>query len=317
MGVGDAYTIASSIDGNWLAWSVTYYFWSFIGVCFAAGAIGFVIGLAVQYGILNKKLKESAVKDDELKKAKYEVSNKQTEIDLLKQKYDTEQKRNEAEITKLKSEIDSLKAEGETKLEETHKLTKEELTEYVSKFPDAQKDILAEIYAAGGSIEAEALDSALMTLASAGLISVPPLMAPGTYCTWSLTPEVNALISANPSVVESKRAKKLRKRQEQKRELSHHIRHLSHEEKIVLWIVYESDEEGFDYKECDSYYDNDRNAYKINTILDDFKRANLVDYEYIGAKKKKWSITDLGKELVEENLDTFKYVKDALKKERR
>lgn len=103
MGVGDVYTIASSIDGNWLAWSITYYFWSFIGVCFAAGAIGFVIGLAVQYGILNKKLKESAVKDDELKKAKYEVSNKQTEIDLLKQKYDTEQKRKEEEITKLEA----------------------------------------------------------------------------------------------------------------------------------------------------------------------------------------------------------------------
>lgn len=315
MGVGDVYTIASSIDGNWLAWSVTYYFWSFIGVCFAAGAIGFVIGLAVQYGILNKKLKESAVKDDELKKAKYEVSNKQTEIDLLKQKYDTEQKRNEAEITKLKSEIDSLKAEGETKLEETHKLTKEELTEYVSKFPDAQKDILAEIYEAGGSIEAEALDSALMTLASAGLISVPPLMAPGTYCTWSLTPEVNALISANPSIVESKRAKKLRKQQEQKRELSRHIRHLDHEAKMVLWVVYESDNKGFALKEYDSVH-SDENRYKANRILAEFENKNLVDYEYIDTQTRKWSMTDLGKELVEENLDTFKYVKDALKKER-
>lgn len=315
MGVGDVYTIASSIDGNWLAWSVTYYFWSFIGVCFAAGAIGFVIGLAVQYGILNKKLKESAVKDDELKKAKYEVSNKQTEIDLLKQKYDTEQKRKEEEITKLEAEIDSLKAEYEARLKKTNKLSEEDLAEYISKFPDAQKDILAEIYEAGGSIEAEALDSALMTLASAGLISVPPLMAPGTYCVWSLTPEVNALISANPSIVESKRVKKLRKQQEQKRELSRHIRHLNHEAKMVLWVVYESDNKGFDLKEYDSVH-SDENRYKANRILAEFENKNLVDYEYIDTHTRKWSMTDLGKELVEENLDTFKYVKDALKKER-
>lgn len=174
---------------------------------------------------------------------------------------------------------------------------------------------MAEIYEAGGSIEAEALDSALMTLASAGLISVPPLMAPGTYCTWSLKPEINTLISTNPSVVESKRAKKLRKQQEQKREISRHIRHLDHEAKMVLWVVYESDNKGFALKEYDSVH-SDENRYKANRILAEFENKNLVDYEYIDTHTRKWSMTDLGKELVEENLDTFKYVKDALKKER-
>lgn len=305
MGVGDVYTIASSIDGNWLAWSITYYFWSFIGVCFAAGAIGFVIGLAVQYGILNKRLKESAVKDEELKKAKYEVSNKQTEFDLLKQKYDTEQKRNETEITKLKSEIDSLKAEGETKLEETHKLTKEELTEYVSKFPDAQKDILAEIYEAGGSIEAEALDSNLIALASAGLIEVPPVMVPGTNCTWSLTPEINDLITRHPEVVESKRAKEHKEREEEMVELTDYLKHLDHESKMVLWVVY-SNSDGSKFEEYSEKYDGSF-IYDINRILTEFKNLNLVDYEYIDINKRKWSITQKGKDLVGENKDLFKY----------
>lgn len=295
MGAGDIFTIASAIDTNWLWRSLTEYTWSFFAMVFLVFVFGFLIGMTIQYVRLSKRLKNEEKLKDDLNSCNGKNANLEEKVRSLSD-----------ETSSLKEKIRKI---------ENPKLTKEELTEYVSKFPDAQKDILAEIYEAGGSIEAEALDSALMTLASAGLISVPPLMAPGTYCVWSLTPEVNALISANPSIVESKRAKKLRKQQEQKRELSRHIRHLDHEAKMVLWVVYESDNKGFALKEYDSVH-SDENRYKANIILAEFENKNLVDYEYIDTHTRKWSMTDLGKELVEENLDTFKYVKDDLKKER-
>lgn len=59
MGVGDVYTIASSIDGNWLAWSVTYYFWDVIGLGFLVFVFGLIIGLTVQYFRLYKKVKNN------------------------------------------------------------------------------------------------------------------------------------------------------------------------------------------------------------------------------------------------------------------
>lgn len=295
MGAGDIFTIASAIDTNWLWRSLTEYTWSFFAMVFLVFVFGFLIGMTIQYVRLSKRLKNEEKLKDDLNSCNGKNANLEEKVRSLSD-----------ETSSLKEKIKKI---------ENPKLTEKELTEYVSKFPDAQKDILAEIYEAGGSIEAEALDSALMTLASAGLISVPPLMAPGTYCTWSLKPEINTLISANPSVVESKRAKKLRKQQEQKRELSRHIRHLDHEAKIVLWVVYESDNKGFALKEYDSLH-SDENRYKANRILAEFENKNLVDYEYIDTHIRKWSMTDLGKELVEENLGTFKYVKDALKKER-
>lgn len=295
MGAGDIFTIASAIDTNWLWRSLTEYTWSFFAMVFLVFVFGFLIGMTIQYVRLSKRLKNEEKLKDDLNSCNGKNANLEEKVRSLSD-----------ETSSLKEKIKKI---------ENPKLTEKELTEYVSKFPDAQKDILAEIYEAGGSIEAESLDSALMTLASAGLISVPPLMAPGTYCTWSLKPEINTLISANPSVVESKRAKKLRKQQEQKRELSRHIRHLDHEAKMVLWVVYESDNKGFALKEYDSLH-SDENRYKANRILAEFENKNLVDYEYIGTHIRKWSMTDLGKELVEENLGTFKYVKDALKKER-
>lgn len=295
MGAGDIFTIASAIDTNWLWRSLTEYTWSFFAMVFLVFVFGFLIGMTIQYVRLSKRLKNEEKLKDDLNSCNGKNANLEEKVRSLSD-----------ETSSLKEKIKKI---------ENPKLTEKELTEYVSKFPDAQKDILAEIYEAGGSIEAEALDSALMTLASAGLISVPPLMAPGTYCTWSLKPEINTLISANPSVVESKRAKKLRKQQEQKRELSRHIRHLDHEAKMVLWVVYESDNKGFALKEYDSLH-SDENRYKANRILAEFENKNLVDYEYIDTHIRKWSMTDLGKELVEENLGTFKYVKDALKKER-
>ena len=295
MGAGDIFTIASAIDTNWLWRSLTEYTWSFFAMVFLVFVFGFLIGMTIQYVRLSKRLKNEEKLKDDLNICNSKNANLEEKVRSLSD-----------ETSSLKEKIKKL---------ENPKLTEKELTEYVSKFPDAQKDILAEIYEAGGSIEAEALDSALMTLASAGLISVPPLMAPGTYCTWSLKPEINTLISANPSIVESKRAKKLRKQQEEKRELSRHIRHLDHEAKMVLWVVYESDNKGFALKEYDSVH-SDENRYKANRILAEFENKNLVDYEYIDTHTRKWSMTDLGKELVEENLDTFKYVKDALKKER-
>ena len=295
MGAGDIFTIASAIDTNWLWRSLTEYTWSFFAMVFLVFVFGFLIGMTIQYVRLSKRLKNEEKLKDDLNSCNDKNANLEEKVRSLSD-----------ETSSLKEKIKKI---------ENPKLTEKELTEYVSKFPDAQKDILAEIYEAGGSIEAEALDSALMTIASAGLISVPPLMAPGTYCTWSLKPEINTLISANPSVVESKRAKKLRKQQEQKRELSRHIRHLDHEAKMVLWVVYESDSKGFALKEYDSLY-SDENRYKANRILAEFENKNLVDYEYIDTHIRKWSMTDLGKELVEENLGTFKYVKDALKKER-
>lgn len=295
MGAGDIFTIASAIDTNWLWRSLTEYTWSFFAMVFLVFVFGFLIGMTIQYVRLSKRLKNEEKLKDDLNSCNDKNANLEEKVRSLSD-----------ETSSLKEKIKKI---------ENPKLTEKELTEYVSKFPDAQKDILAEIYEAGGSIEAEALDSALMTLASAGLISVPPLMAPGTYCTWSLKPEINTLISANPSVVESKRAKKLRKQQEQKRELSRHIRHLDHEAKMVLWVVYESDNKGFALKEYDSLH-SDESRYKANRILAEFENKNLVDYEYIDTHIRKWSMTDLGKELVEENLDTFKYVKDALKKER-
>lgn len=295
MGAGDIFTIASAIDTNWLWRSLTEYTWSFFAMVFLVFVFGFLIGMTIQYVRLSKRLKNEEKLKDDLNSCNGKNANLEEKVRSLSD-----------ETSSLKEKIKKI---------ENPKLTEKELTEYVSKFPDAQKDILAEIYEAGGSIEAEALDSALMTLASAGLISVPPLMAPGTYCTWSLKPEINTLISANPSVVESKRAKKLRKQQEQKRELSRHIRHLDHEAKMVLWVVYESDNKGFALKEYDSLH-SDESRYKANRILAEFENKNLVDYEYIDTHIRKWSMTDLGKELVEENLDTFKYVKDALKKER-
>ena len=295
MGAGDIFTIASAIDTNWLWRSLTEYTWSFFAMVFLVFVFGFLIGMTIQYVRLSKRLKNEEKLKDDLNSCNGKNANLEEKVRSLSD-----------ETSSLKEKIKKI---------ENPKLTEKELTEYVSKFPDAQKDILAEIYEAGGSIEAEALDSALMTLASAGLISVPPLMAPGTYCTWSLKPEINTLISANPSVVESKRAKKLRKQQEQKRELSRHIRHLDHEAKMVLWVVYESDSKGFALKEYDSLH-SDENRYKANRILAEFENNNLVDYEYIDTHIRKWSMTDLGKELVEENLGTFKYVKDTLKKER-
>lgn len=295
MGEGDIFTIASAIDTNWLWISLTEYTWSFFAMVFLVFVFGFLIGMTIQYVRLSKRLKNEEKLKDDLNSCNGKNANLEEKVRSLSD-----------ETSSLKEKIKKI---------ENPKLTEKELTEYVSKFPDAQKDILAEIYEAGGSIEAEALDSALMTLASAGLISVPPLMAPGTYCTWSLKPEINTLISVNPSVVESKRAKKLRKQQEQKRELSRHIRHLDHESKMVLWVVYESDNKGFALKEYDSLH-SDENRYKANRILAEFENKNLVDYEYIDTHIRKWSMTDLGKELVEENLGTFKYVKDALKKER-
>lgn len=194
------------------------------------------------------------------------------------------------------------------------RLTEEQMIEYLRKFPDRQKDTLYEIYEAGGSVEADALDSNLMALASEGLIKVPPAMIPGTNCAWSLTPEINDLITRHPEVVESKQAKQLKEREEKKNELTDYIKHLDHNSKVVLWAVYTSDD-GFNFKDYDSEYDNDY-ILEANTELIKFKNLDLIDYEYIDTNKRKWSMTDLGKELVEENLGTFKYVKDALKEER-
>lgn len=59
MGIGDAYTIASGIDTNWLWWSISNYTWSFIGLCILVFAFGFIVGMAVQYGRMNKKLKSN------------------------------------------------------------------------------------------------------------------------------------------------------------------------------------------------------------------------------------------------------------------
>ena len=206
MGIGDAYTIVSSIDGNWLVWSLTNYTWSFIGLCILVFAFGVIIGLAIQYGRLYKKLKL-------VDKSDIPIAHKQSEIDLLKQKYDTERTKYEAEIVKLKSEIDLLKKEDSAKTEQTEvvKLPEKDFVKYIDKFPDNQKDILAEIYEAGGSIEADSLDGDLMNLAKAGLVSIPSFISPGNDCTWSLTPEINDLITRHPEVVESKRAKELKK----------------------------------------------------------------------------------------------------------
>jgi cell division protein FtsB len=291
MGVGDVYTIASSIDGNWLAWSITYYFWDVIGLGFLVLVFGGILGATVQYYRLNKRLKNEEKLKEDLNSCKIENA------ELAKKN------------ASLSDETSSLKAKIQ-KLENP-KLTEKELTEYVSKFPDAQKDILAEIYEAGGSIEAEALDSALMTLASAGLISVPPLMAPGTYCTWSLKPEINDLITRHPEVVESKQAKQLKEREEKKNELTDYIKHLDHNSKVVLWAVYTSDD-GFNFKDYDSEYDNDY-ILEANTELIKFKNLDLIDYEYIDTDKRKWSMTDLGAELIEENHDVFKYIENKIK----
>lgn len=294
MGAGDIFTIASAIDTNWLWRSLTEYTWSFFAMVFLVFVFGFLIGMTIQYVRLSKRLKNEEKLKDDLNSCNGKNANLEEKVRSLSD-----------ETSSLKEKIKKI---------ENPKLTEKELTEYVSKFPDAQKDILAEIYEAGGSIEAEALDSALMTLASAGLISVPPLMAPGTYCTWSLKPEINDLITRHPEVVESKQAKQLKEREEKKNELTDYIKHLDHNSKVVLWAVYTSDD-GFNFKDYDSEYDNDY-ILEANTELIKFKNLDLIDYEYIDTNKRKWSMTDLGKELVEENLGTFKYVRDALKKER-
>lgn len=185
------------------------------------------------------------------------------------------------------------------------RLTEEQMIEYLRKFPDRQKDTLYEIYEAGGSVEADALDSNLIALASAGLIEVPPVMVPGTNCTWSLTPEINDLITRHPEVVESKRAKEHKEREEEMVELTDYLKHLDHESKMVLWVVY-SNSDGSEFEEYSEKYDGSF-IYDINRILTEFKNLNLVDYEYIDINKRKWSITQKGKDLVGENKDLFKY----------
>lgn len=187
------------------------------------------------------------------------------------------------------------------------RLTEEQMIEYLRKFPDFQKDTLFEIYEAGGSIEAEALDSNLMSLASAGLIEVPPVMVPGTNCTWSLTPGINDLIARHPEAVESKKAKQAKEYEEEKSRLTDYIKHLDHNSKVVLWAVYTSDD-GFEFKDYDSEYDNDH-IFEANTALINLSNLDLIGYEYIDTHKRKWSMTDLGKELVEENQAAFKYAK--------
>lgn len=59
MGIGDAYTIASSIDGNWLVWSFTNYTWDVVALCILVFAFGLIIGLTVQYFRLYKKYKSN------------------------------------------------------------------------------------------------------------------------------------------------------------------------------------------------------------------------------------------------------------------
>lgn len=144
-----------------------------------------------------------------------------------------------------------------------------------------------------------------MNLAKAGLVSIPSFISPGNDCTWSLTPEINDLITRHPEVVESKRAKELKKREEEKNELRDFIKHLDHQSKMVLWVVY-SNNNGSEFQEYSEEYDNDF-TYDINRILTEFKNLNLVDYEYIDINKRKWSITQKGKDLVGENKDLFKY----------
>lgn len=294
MGVGDVYAIASSIDGNWLAWSITNYTWDVIGLCILVFVFGLIIGMAVQYYRLNKRLKNEEKLKEDLNSCKIENA------ELVKKNASLSD-----ETSSLKAKIQKLK---------NPKLTEDQMIKYLKKFPDRQKDTLYEIYEAGGSVEADALDSNLMALASEGLIKVPPAVIPGTNCAWSLTPEINDLITRHPEVVESKQAKQLKEREEKKNELTDYIKHLDHNSKVVLWAVYTSDD-GFNFKDYDSEYDNDY-ILEANTELIKFKNLDLIDYEYIDTNKRKWSMTDLGKELVEENLGTFKYVRDALKKER-
>lgn len=285
MGVGDVYAIASSIDGNWLAWSITNYTWDVIGLCILVFIFGLIIGITVQYYRLNKRLKNEEKLKEDLNSCKIENA------ELVKKN------------ASLSDETSSLKAKIQ-KLENP-KLTEDQMIKYLKKFPDRQKDTLYEIYEAGGSVEADALDSNLIALASAGLIEVPPVMVPGTNCTWSLTPEINDLITRHPEVVESKRAKEHKEREEEMVELTDYLKHLDHESKMVLWVVY-SNSDGSEFEEYSEKYDGSF-IYDINRILTEFKNLNLVDYEYIDINKRKWSITQKGKDLVGENKDLFKY----------
>lgn len=64
MGIGDAYSIASDIDSNWILCSISNYTWSFIGLCTLVLGLGFAIGMAVQYFRSKDKLKSNNRADE-------------------------------------------------------------------------------------------------------------------------------------------------------------------------------------------------------------------------------------------------------------
>lgn len=83
MGVGDVYTIASSIDGNWLAWSITYYFWDVIGLGFLVLVFGGILGATGQYFRLYKKVKSEEKIEKELSEHKSEITELNSKISHL------------------------------------------------------------------------------------------------------------------------------------------------------------------------------------------------------------------------------------------
>ena len=81
-------------------------------------------------------------------------------------------------------------------------LTGEDALNFIRSLTDNQKSILAEIYDSGGSISADPFDGDLSQLRKYGLVSMPPIVAPGMPCKWSIPPNVNRILRDNPDLLE-------------------------------------------------------------------------------------------------------------------
>ncbi len=107
-------------------------------------------------------------------------------------------------INEMTAKISELEAEPENNSDDdgVQMLTGEDALNFIRSLTDNQKSILAEIYDSGGSISADPFDGDLSQLRTYGLVSMPPIVAPGMPCKWSIPPNVNRILCDNPDLLE-------------------------------------------------------------------------------------------------------------------
>ena len=75
---------------------------------------------------------------------------------------------------------------------------------FVASLPDNQRAILRRMYESGGSIDEDPFDGDLQALQCYGLVIRPGIFYAEMPCTWSLPPNVNAILRDHPHVLDGR-----------------------------------------------------------------------------------------------------------------